>query len=352
MIIAKWYKIHKVTAWISGIFFFMLSLTGLLMLASNEIVYIIPEMRPIMRSIMRFHANMSLGSQGLTFLGVVCLIALITIVSGIKIYKPFSGNTPLGSVRKYTNLSYWKDVHRFLGITMAMWSMVLCVTGVMIVGYSHTREGYEKQMLREADMTFSTFIAESNRLSSEEAGLFVSSLYPNRKLYTVREKVSEQNNSYYFVFISPEFMEKNYLRQIVVVPADYESKPLYITKDIPKSMLVWGYGLEFHYRNNQLPVTRMLWMIFSVLTTMMVVSGFYAWFIRKTKRIIIKQKSAGNVQEIIAEEKNKKTIIAINFLNGTAFIVPSFIVGGEYYSILALGTALFMVWRAYKRHNI
>lgn len=80
----------------------------------------------------RLHIDLFMGLPGMLFLGAMGLLLVISIVSGIVLYAPFTRKLRYGEVRRHrARRLRWLDLHNLLGITTVAWALVVGATGVI-----------------------------------------------------------------------------------------------------------------------------------------------------------------------------------------------------------------------------
>jgi len=85
-----------------------------------------------MSAIRIFHRDMFLGLPGELFLGVMGLLFVIAIVSGIMLYAPFMRRLNFGTVRRIgASRVKWLDLHNLIGGVTLIWLLAVGVTGVI-----------------------------------------------------------------------------------------------------------------------------------------------------------------------------------------------------------------------------
>lgn len=78
------------------------------------------------------HRDMFAGLPGELFLGLMGLLFVAAIVSGIVIYTPFMRKLDFGTVRRNrSRRAKWLDLHNLLGVATATWVFVVGLTGVI-----------------------------------------------------------------------------------------------------------------------------------------------------------------------------------------------------------------------------
>jgi uncharacterized iron-regulated membrane protein len=90
------------------------------------------EKLSFMGIMMALHVDWFTGLPGELFMGVMGLLFVIAIISGMVLYGPFMKKLPFGTVRteRSTRLK-WLDLHNLLGIVTLSWALVVGLTGVI-----------------------------------------------------------------------------------------------------------------------------------------------------------------------------------------------------------------------------
>lgn len=86
----------------------------------------------VMHFLLQLHTDMFLGQWGMWFLGLMGLLFVVAIVSGVVVYVPFMRRVPFGTIRaQRTARVKWLDYHNMLGIVTLAWAVVVGLTGVI-----------------------------------------------------------------------------------------------------------------------------------------------------------------------------------------------------------------------------
>ncbi len=85
-----------------------------------------------MGAMLILHRDMFAGLPGELFLGLMGLLFVAAIVSGIVIYAPFMRKLDFGTVRRgRSQRTKWLDLHNMLGVVTLTWTLVVGATGVI-----------------------------------------------------------------------------------------------------------------------------------------------------------------------------------------------------------------------------
>lgn len=78
------------------------------------------------------HTDLFLKLPGELFLGVMGLLFVAAIISGIVLYGPFMNKLPFGTVRAARSARIkWLDLHNLLGVATLTWALIIGLTGVL-----------------------------------------------------------------------------------------------------------------------------------------------------------------------------------------------------------------------------
>ncbi len=86
----------------------------------------------VMRAVRIFHRDMFLGLPGELFLGLMGLLFVVAIVSGVVLYAPFMRRIEFGAVRRTSAPRVkWLDMHNLIGAVTLVWITAVGVTGII-----------------------------------------------------------------------------------------------------------------------------------------------------------------------------------------------------------------------------
>jgi uncharacterized iron-regulated membrane protein len=78
------------------------------------------------------HTDLFAGLPGELFLGLMALLFVMAIVSGIVLYAPFARKLEFGTVRTgRSSRLKWLDLHNLLGVVTLAWALVVGSTGLL-----------------------------------------------------------------------------------------------------------------------------------------------------------------------------------------------------------------------------
>ncbi|WP_206243828.1 PepSY-associated TM helix domain-containing protein [Novosphingobium terrae] len=82
--------------------------------------------------LLALHRSLFAGLPGELFLGVMGLLFVVAVVSGVVLYGPFTRKLPFGTLRRHRGARRrWLDRHNLLGIVTTCWALAVGGTGIM-----------------------------------------------------------------------------------------------------------------------------------------------------------------------------------------------------------------------------
>ena len=85
----------------------------------------------VMYVLLKLHTDMFAGLPGKLFLGVMGMLFIVAVVSGIVVYGPYMGKQKFATVRTRSTRIRWLDLHNVIGIVTIGWVVVVGLTGVI-----------------------------------------------------------------------------------------------------------------------------------------------------------------------------------------------------------------------------
>jgi uncharacterized iron-regulated membrane protein len=86
----------------------------------------------ILHIMFRLHVDMFAGLPGMLFLGLMGVLFVIALISGVVLYAPFMRRLTFGEIRQQRSVKLKRlDTHNFLGIVSLVWMLVIGITGII-----------------------------------------------------------------------------------------------------------------------------------------------------------------------------------------------------------------------------
>ena len=223
------------------------------------------------------HVDLYAGVPGKLFLGLMGLLLLVAIVSGVVLYAPFMRKLDFGTVRRdRARRLKWLDLHNLLGIVTLVWALVVGATGMintwaeLLLNVWQTTE--VAQMLRPyqgmapAPATASVQLAVA-RAEAAEPGMTVAFVaFPGTPF---------SSTHHYGVFMRGDTALTARLYKPVLV--DAQSGQVTDRRSLPWYLVALLMSQPLHFGDYGGAPMQFLWALFDVATMILLGSGLYLW---------------------------------------------------------------------------
>jgi uncharacterized iron-regulated membrane protein len=227
------------------------------------------------------HVDLFAGLPGKLFLGLMGLLMLVAIVSGVVLYAPFMRKLEFGEVRRERSTrTRWLDIHNLLGIVTLTWLFVVGATG-MINTWAELVVRYW-QGTQMADMV-APYKGQPplTELGSLQAALTAAQAQePGMKIgFIAFPGTTFSSPHHYGVFMRGDEPLTSRLFKPVLVDAktgqvtDSRPLPWYLTALLISQPLHFG---DYGGRPMQI-----IWAVLDIITIIVLGSGLYLWLAKR-----------------------------------------------------------------------
>lgn len=255
--------------------------TVLLDSRTANILDVPPPDKGFMYIMLKLHTDMFAGLPGTLFLGLMGLLFVAAVVSGIVLYQPFMRKLDFGTVRKEKSQRLkWLDVHNLIGIVTIVWVLVVGITGSINTLSQIIIAIWQQDQMAEMLQPYKNLPPPTSTGSLEKA------------MQTARQAVPDMHPSFVAfpgsMFSSPHhytiFMKGNTpLTSRLLKPAliDTTTSELTDTRDMPWYVKTLLLSQPLHFGDyGGLPL-KMLWTLFDMFAIVVLGSGLYLWWGRR-----------------------------------------------------------------------
>ncbi len=253
----------------------------------------IPEFgKGFMGLVYRLHVDLFADLPGKLFLGLMGLLMLVAIVSGVVLYPPYMRKLEFGTVRhERGGRIRWLDLHNLLGMVTLCWALVVGATGVVNTWADLILKAWQQeQMARLAAGNASLVLAgdRADATTAREAGPAQFALTqalraePGMKLEMMAWPGTLLSTREHFaVILRGDTPLTSRLRQALLVNPDTGDvlrageRPWYVT--------LFQLSQPLHYGDYGAMPLKVLWAALDLLTIVVLGSGLYLWVARRRR---------------------------------------------------------------------
>jgi uncharacterized iron-regulated membrane protein len=233
---------------------------------------------------LRLHTDMYAGLPGKLFLGLMGLLFVVAIVSGVVLYGPWMRKLDFGTVRNGRGrMLRWLDLHNLLGAVTIVWALVVGFTGVINTWADLVIKIWQFGQLAEMTAAYKDATVPTKLTSIQGAVDRTRKEMPDMTPSFIAFPGSIlSGKQHYAVFMRGNTpVTARTLRPALIDAAtgkltDSRELPWYVTSLLVSQPLHFGdYG--------GMPL-KIVWALLDVLTIIVLATGLYLWFQRRRSR--------------------------------------------------------------------
>jgi uncharacterized iron-regulated membrane protein len=234
----------------------------------------------LMAFLFHLHVDLFAGVPGKLFLGLMGLLLLTAIVSGVLLYSPFMRKLDFGDIRHgRTARLKWLDVHNLLGIVTLVWALAVGATGVVNTLADVLLQVWQSTEIAAMVKPYANQPPPSRLASMEQSVARAQALQPGMKVaFIAFPGTPFASPHHYGVYMRGDQALTAKLYKPVLVDAatarvtDQRTLPWYLSALLLSQPLHFGdyggAGMKF------------LWALLDLATIVVLGSGLYLWLKR------------------------------------------------------------------------
>lgn len=236
-----------------------------------------------MAVMLQLHIDLFAGLPGKLFLGLMGLLLIAAIISGVVLYAPFMRRLDFGTVRRVRGARVkWLDLHNLIGIVTVAWLLVVGGTGVINTWADLVIQFWRYDQLQEMTAPYAGK-PPLEKLGSLDAALATAkSAVPDMTPSFVAFPGSLFSSGHHYM-VAMHGDSPLTSRLIKPVLVDAETAGLTETRDLPWYVTTLLVSQPLHFGDyGGLPL-KIIWVLLDVATIIVLGSGLYLWLARNRR---------------------------------------------------------------------
>lgn len=232
----------------------------------------------IMRSL---HIDLFAGLKGMLLLGLMGVLLLISLVSGVVLYAPFMRKLHFGQVRRERSKRIqWLDLHNVLGIVLLVWLFVVGITGVLNTGADLLVKHWQNNQLAEMVKPYQGLAIPQHYGSLEAAVQTAREHEPDMSILFIAFPGTSFSSPHHFgVFMYGNTPITEHLTKPVLVDALNAS--FTDSRTMPWYLRMLQLSRPLHFGDYGGVPLQIIWALLDVMSIVVLGSGVYLWFARR-----------------------------------------------------------------------
>ena len=297
-------------------------------------VYRSEAVQAFMHTMHILHVRMGLEEGGRDFLAAMCVLSVISIVSGVYLYLPMMKTLAFGTRRRRSRRLFWSDWHKLTSVFAGTWAVLMCVSGVFIVLSSDGMREYRHTADSLAAEHFAAQEQSTAVLSPEDALARMQETFPAKDVISMRLPTAE-SDFYVFQAAEPTVRVTDYaLGAQAYLPAG-GGEPFLVP--VPAWLTMTPFFVNMHIHNHEMTAEKIFWALLILMTAAMILTGIVLWLTRWRNRISKAVEAAAKRRTNAAWEE----LVRIAVLTLIVLIAPMY---GSLGDGIALAVSAYLVY--------
>ena len=244
-----------------------------------------------MNLMFRLHVDLFAGLPGKLFLGLMGLLLLVALVTGVVLYAPFMRKLAFGEVRRERSSRIkWLDLHNLLGIVTLVWFFVVGATGMintwadLMIKYWQ----YEQLSTLLAPYKDQPTVAEAERAPVQRTLEVAVAHTPGMKLsfmaFPGTSFSSPHHNTFFMRGDTP--LTSRLLQPVLV---DAKTAELTAAPALPWYLTGLLVSQPLHFGDYGGMPMKIIWALLDIATILVLGSGLYLWLKRRAPRALTEE---------------------------------------------------------------
>lgn len=242
----------------------------------------------------KLHVDLFAGLPGMLFLGLMGLLLLVSIVSGVVLYAPFMRKLDFGEVRreKSTRIK-WLDLHNLLGIVTLVWLFVVGATGMINTWADLMIKYWQHDQLSAllAPYKGQPMVPPTERASLQQSMEAALANQPGRNVAFIAfpgTAFSSPHHTTFFLRGATPLTSR--LLQPVLV--DAKTAEVTAAPKLPWYLVMLLVSQPLHFGDYAGMPMQILWALLDIATIIVLGSGLYLWLKRRQPRALADEAGA------------------------------------------------------------
>ncbi|TWI69076.1 putative iron-regulated membrane protein [Pseudoduganella lurida] len=240
-----------------------------------------PQFEGSFMSVMfHLHVDLYAGLWGKLFLGLMGLLLLVAIVSGVVLYAPFMRKLEFGTVRRArTARTKWLDLHNLLGIVTLTWALVVGATGMINTWADLLLKYWQVTEMAEMLAPYKDAPPITRLGSMQDSVQRAQAAEPGMKVAFIAFPGTPFTSAHHYgVFMHGSEALTSKLYKPVLV--DAQTAQITDSRDLPWYLTALLLSQPLHFGDYGGAAMQFLWAALDVLTIFVLGSGLYLWLKR------------------------------------------------------------------------
>jgi uncharacterized iron-regulated membrane protein len=232
---------------------------------------------PFMKMMYHLHVDLYADLYGKLFLGLMGILLIVAVVSGVVLYAPFTRKLAFGTVRhERSRRVRWLDLHNVLGIVTMVWLLVVGATGVINTWADLLLGVWQKTELAEMTKPYAGLPPVKQLAPMATVLATAKKAEPGMEMSFVAYPGTRRATPHHFVvFMHGDTPLTARLNKPVLI--DAQTGQLTASRNLPWYMVALRVSQPLHFGDYGGQALKFLWALLDIATIVVLITGLYLW---------------------------------------------------------------------------
>lgn len=231
-----------------------------------------------MHIMLKLHVDLFAGLPGMLFLGLMGVLFVIALISGLVLYAPFMRRLEFGEIRKDRAPKLKRlDTHNFLGVVTLVWALVVGLTGVINAWSELVIKYWQFDQMSAMTAPYKGLPAPTRFASLQSSVDEAQAREPHMRLgFIAFPGTSFSSPHHYGMFMRGESSLTARLFKPVLI--DAQTAKLTDSRDVPWYLATLLISQPLHFGDYGGITLKIIWLILDLFTIVVLWTGLMLWW--------------------------------------------------------------------------
>lgn len=238
-----------------------------------------------MHIMFRLHVDLFAGLPGMLFLGLMGLLLVVAIVSGVVLYAPFMRRLAFGEIRKDRAPKLKRlDTHNFLGVATLVWALVVGTTGIINAWADLVIKYWQFDQMSAMTAPYKGLPAPTKLASLQASAEAAQAREPNMKLGFIAFPGTDFSSPHHYgMFMRGKSPITSRLFKPVLI--DAQTAKLADSRELPWYLATLLISQPLHFGDYGGMPLKIIWLLLDLITIVVLWTGLMLWW-KKRKQYV------------------------------------------------------------------
>ncbi len=235
----------------------------------------------LMYVLFKLHVDLFAGLAGKLFLGLMGILLVTAIVSGVVLYAPFMRKLDFGAVRRDRSPRVkWLDLHNLLGAVTIVWATVVGLTGIINTWADLVIKYWQFDQMSQMTAPYKGLPPPARHGSIDAAVRSALAREPQMNLgFVAYPGTLFSSPHHYAVFMrGTEPLTARLFKPVLV---DTQTAKVTDSRELPWYVTALLVSQPLHFGDYGGMPMKIIWAVLDGITIVVLGSGLYLWYARR-----------------------------------------------------------------------